>query len=107
MDVLKDKQYRTYDYLSRYSSFPYYYHTEDKKYIYGITSQLNQDLTYILYKVSNGDTLDSIALDYYNNPTFFWIIADFNQIQDPYINLEVGQELKIPTLSEVTFQSDI
>lgn len=104
MDVLKDKQYRNYSYLSRYSSFPFYYNTEDKKYIYGTTSQLNQDITYILYKVKANDTLDSIALDYYNNPTFFWIIADFNQIQDPFIQLIEGTEIKIPTLSEISFE---
>lgn len=104
MDVLKDKQYRNYSYLSRYSSFPFYYNTEDKKYIYGTTSQLNRDITYILYKVKANDTLDSIALDYYNNPTFFWIIADFNQIQDPFIQLIEGTEIKIPTLSEISFE---
>lgn len=102
-DKLTDKQYRDYDYLSRYSSFPFYYNVEDKKYIYGVTSQLNQNSTYILHKVKPNDTLDTLALDYYNNPTFFWIIADFNQIQDPYLPLIIDSQLKIPTLNEVNF----
>lgn len=106
MDILKDRQFKTYDYVSRYSSFPFYYNTQDRKYVYGTTSQLNQDITYILYKVKARDTLDSIALDYYNNPTFFWIIADFNQIQDPYTELVEGTQIKIPTLSEVSFETD-
>lgn len=106
MDILKDRQFKTYDYVSRYSSFPFYYNTQDRKYVYGTTSQLNQDITYILYEVKARDTLDSIALDYYNNPTFFWIIADFNQIQDPYTELVEGTQIKIPTLSEVSFETD-
>lgn len=104
MSILKDKQYRNYDYLSRYTSFPLYYHTLDRKYINGTTAQLSKDCSYILYEVKTSDTLDSIALDYYNNPTFFWIIADFNNIQDPYIKLEIGSKLKIPTLSDIKFE---
>lgn len=104
MDILKDRQFKTYDYVSRYSSFPFYYNTQDRKYVYGTTSQLNQDITYILYKVKARDTLDSIALDYYNNPTFFWIIADFNKIQDPYTKLIEGTQIKIPTLSDISFE---
>ena len=34
MDVLVNKSKRFYDYTSRYATFPYYYHTEDKKYVY-------------------------------------------------------------------------
>lgn len=103
-DILTNKSFKSYDYLSRYSSFPYYYNTEDKKYVYGTTAQLSQDTTYTLHKVKQIDTLDSLALEYYNNPTFFWVICDFNQIQDPYIKLEVGTELKIPTLNAVNYK---
>lgn len=71
MDKIKDKSYRTYNYFSRYTSFPYYYNVEDKKYIYGTTSQMNKDIVHTLHKVKRNETLDSIALNYYNNPTFF------------------------------------
>ncbi len=104
MDVLKDKQYKTYTYLSRYANIPFYYNTLDNKYIYGTGSQLNTDIPYVLHKVKINETLDSIALDYYNNPTFFWVIADFNRIQDPYITLQKDQTLKIPSLSDVSFE---
>lgn len=103
MDILINKAYKDYDYISRYTSFPYYYNTKDKKYIYGFTSQLNQDVTYTLHKVKPNETLDTIALDYYNNPTFYWVLAYFNNIQDCYEPLEIDQILKIPTLSELTF----
>ena len=102
-DKLKDKQYKDYYYLSRYTSFPFYYNEEDRKYVYGVTSQLNQNASYVLHKVKAHETLDTLALDYYNNPTLFWIIADFNKIQDPYIELEIDSQLKIPTLNEVNF----
>ena len=102
-DKLTNKQYKDYDYLSRYTSFPFYYNEEDRKYVYGVTSQLNQNVTYVLHEVKANETLDTLALDYYNNPTFFWIIADFNHIQDPFLKLEIGSKLKIPTLNEVNF----
>ena len=70
-DKLTNKQYKDYDYLSRYTSFPFYYNEEDRKYIYGVTSQLNQNITYVLHEVKVNETLDTLALDYYNNPTFF------------------------------------
>jgi nucleoid-associated protein YgaU len=103
MDILTDKQYKNYDYISRYASFPYYYHIEDKKFIYGTTAQLSESNGYTLHKVVLHDTLDSLALDYYNNPTLFWLIADFNKIQNPYAKLELGTELKIPSISEIKF----
>ena len=106
MSKLIDKQFKDYSYISRYSSFPFYFNKDDNKYVYGTTNQLKQDLNYRLYKVKQNDTLDTLALDFYNNPTMFWLIADFNHIQDPYIELEIGTELKIPTLSEISFEDN-
>ena len=104
MDKLIDKAYRNYDYISRYSSFPYYYDTEKKRYIYGTTSQLKTDLQYVTHKVTFGDTYDSLALKYYNNPTLFWVICDFNQIQDPFTDLEIDTYIKIPSLGNISFK---
>lgn len=104
MAILDNKQYKHYSYFSRYEGIPYYYHKDDRKYIYGTTSHINQDIEYNLYEVKINDTLDTIALDFYNNPTFFWVIADFNHIQDPYKKLTIGETLKIPVLNEITFE---
>lgn len=104
MDVLLNKSYKSYDYLSRYLNFPYYYNSRDKKYIYGTTSQISKNISYYLYEVKDDDTLDSIALDVYNNPTYFWAIADFNNIQDPYLIPKVGDKIKIPLLSEIKYK---
>lgn len=104
MQVLIDKKYKSYDKISRYQVFPTYYHTIDKKYVYGITSHLiTNNTNFVGHKVKRGDTLDSLALYYYNNPTYFWIIADFNRIRDPYEDLEIGRLLKIPTFSNIAF----
>ena len=104
MDVLEEKSYKSYEYISRYTSFPYYYHTEDDKYIYGTTAQLEDSIGYVEHVVnSNLDTFDSLALKYYNNPTLYWVICDFNRIQDPYTKLKIGQRIKIPSLSNITF----
>ena len=106
MNNLSKKSYRSYDYISRYQQFPYYYHEEDDKYIYGTTAQLDDTLGYTLHVVKRGDTIDSIALDYYNNPTMFWLICDFNKIQDPYTKLKVGDKIKVPVLSAIRFMQE-
>ena len=71
MNILKNKSYRTYDYTSRYSTYPYYYNTLDKKYIYGITGQLSDETEYTLHYVTDRDTLDSLALYYYGRPDLY------------------------------------
>ena len=105
MNILKNKSYRTYDYTSRYSTYPYYYNKHNKKYIYGITGQLSDETEYTLHYVTDRDTLDSLALYYYGRPDLYWIIADFNRIQDPYINLfEKYNYIYIPSLSGVKYK---
>ena len=102
-DVLKNKQYKDYKKLSRYSTLPYYYNTIDDRYVYGTCKNLKTTTPYRTHKVEQGDTLDTLALYYYNNPTYFWIIADFNKIKDPYKELNVGDKIKIPTFSSIEF----
>ena len=105
MDVLTDKTYRVYTRLSRYNNFPYYYHKLDNKYIYGVTSNLRDNTPYVIHIVKQNDTFDSLALNYYNNPTYFWVIADFNRYNDPYEKPEVGMKLKIPAFSDIAFNN--
>lgn len=101
---LKNKEYKEYNRVSRYSVFPFYYVVEDNKYNYGITSHLRTDnVKFVPHKVKRGDTLDTLALYYYNNPTYFWIIADFNKINDPYKQLNIDSILNIPTFSDVEY----
>lgn len=104
MEALKDKQTRSYDYISRYSPFSYYYNVNDNKYIYEITSQLNENIPFVEHKIEQKDTLDSLAFYYYGRPDLYWVIADFNRIQDPLEKL-YGKynSLNIPKISDVSF----
>lgn len=105
MDVLKDKQTKSYPYISRYAGFPFYYNTLDDKYIYGVTGQLDEDIPYVAHKVLQSDTLESLSLKYYGRPDYYWVIADFNRIQDPFVILkEKFETLKIPTLSNISYE---
>ena len=104
METLINKKYKNYDRVSRYQVFPTYFHRIDNKHIYGLTSHLiTEGTNYVSHKVKQGDTLDTLALYYYNNPTYFWVIADFNRIRDPYEDLEIGRILKVPTFSNIAF----
>lgn len=105
MDVLINKTYKKYDRVSRYGNFPYYYNVLDDKYVYGTTAYLDDSTPYTLHKVTPNDTLDTLALDYYGNPTFFWVIADFNRIQDPCESLEKFEYIKIPSFSNLVFKA--
>ena len=106
MNVTTEKSYRSYDYISRYQSFPYYYNSQDNRYVYGVTGQLKTGNNYSLYTVKHGDTYDSIALIHYNNPTLYWVVCDYNRIQDPFKKPVVGSQLKIPILSNLNFKQE-
>lgn len=100
---LVNKSYKTYDKLSRYESFPVYQDSDTGKSLYGVTSYLDNTTAYTLHTTSRGDTLDSLALYYYGNPTYFWIIADFNRILDCFIHLPEGVDIKIPSISSIRY----
>ena len=105
MNVLKDKSSRTYFYTSRYATLPYYYNTLDKKYMYGISKNLNTNTDYVLHNLVDSDSLDSLALKYYGRPDLFWVIADLNNLNDPSIRLvDNMSSIKIPALSGITWR---
>ena len=104
MDTLKNKNYANFDYLSRYTNTPYYYDTLQDRQIYGIGTNLKNNSEYVTHKVQSNDTLNSLALKYYNNPTFWWIIASFNDIQDSFKPLrDKYTTIKIPSISSIEF----
>lgn len=105
MDILKDKSYKSSDTLSRFTSFPYYYNTEDDKYEYGLMSQLSKDTAYVLHEVTANDTLESLALKYYGRPDYYWVIAMFNDVNDSFCKLyNKYTTLKIPSVSNIKFE---
>lgn len=104
MDTLKNKAYENFDYLSRYTNVPYYHDTIQNRDIYGIGTNLKNHTEYLTHKIKSNDTLNSLALKYYNNPTFWWVIAYFNDIQDSFKPLRDKYEtIKIPSISSIEF----
>ena len=104
MEILKNKSYKSFEYISRYSGCPYYYHTLDNKYITGTAKWLKDDTLFFEHIVKKNDTYDLLALRYYNNPTYYWIICSYNRITDPFTVPKVGTKLKIPLLSNIEFK---
>ena len=98
MNILTNKTAKTGDYFSRYNGFYYYYNKLDNKYQLSTKAWLDDVDSHEKYIVQEGDTYDLIALKFYNNPTYYWIICDYNHIVDPFRKLEVGTVLYIPTL---------
>lgn len=90
-----EKIYKEYNYVSRYASLPFYYDKE--KYVYGIGKKVDKDQPYTTHYVSDGDTLEKLALDYYGRPDYYWAIAQFNNIIDPYEDLSHYAILLIPS----------
>jgi hypothetical protein len=70
MERLINKKYNNFGYTSRQTGVPYYYDTEKSREVYGIGEQLSKDSPFVCHKVTIEDTLDSLALTYYNNPTY-------------------------------------
>lgn len=105
MDVLTNKSKKMYNYTSRYATLPFYYHTVDKRYVYGISNNLRDDTEYVVHMLKDIDSLDSLALKYYGRPDLYWVIADFNRISDPYIKLIDNYNfIYIPTLNSIRFK---
>lgn len=107
MEKLINKRYNNFDYISRYTTVPYFYDTENQRDIYGIGTQLSDKTAFVSHAVKPEDTLDALALTYYNNPTYWWVIAYFNKITDPFINLSKKFSiLKIPSISSIEFTNN-
>jgi len=107
MDTLKNKRYESYNYTCRYTDVPYYYDTLGLQDVYGIGSNLKKDTAFVSHKVTQEDTLDKLALKYYNNPSYWWIIAYFNDIQDAFIKLvDHFTVIQIPSIVSIEFGNE-
>lgn len=123
MKVLTERTIKSNDFFSRYNGFAYYYNKlseklvrvkdsdgndvidpvtgqpmfrKEGKYNMSTSSWLKDTDNYEAYVVEEGDTYDSIALKKYNNPTYYWIICDFNRIVDPFVEPNPGDVLLLP-----------
>lgn len=62
-------------------------------------AQFSRDVSDITYTVENFYTgrLDLIASVFYNEPRYWWVIAQYNNILDPFSEITPGRVLLIPT----------
>lgn len=51
----------------------------------------------LYYTVQPGDTLHSIAYKIYKDVSLWWVVADFNEVIDPYAGLVAGDTLRVPS----------
>lgn len=49
-------------------------------------------------KINEIGRLDLIAYTYYKNPLLWWVIAQANDIYDPFKDMQLGMSLRIPLL---------
>jgi len=104
MDDLTKKRFAQFDYTSRYTGIPYYYNKKDQREIYGLSRNMIKNSSWVAHKVTQDDTLDKLALNYYNNPSYWWVIAYFNDIQDAFIRLKDHFDIiKIPSINSIEF----
>jgi nucleoid-associated protein YgaU len=107
MEKLTNKRYNNFEYASRYTHVPYFYDPEAQSDIYGIGAQMSDKTAFVSHTVKPEDTLDSLALTYYNNPTYWWVIAYFNRITDPFVQLSLKFSIiKIPSISSIVFKNE-
>lgn len=59
-----------------------------------------ESIPYQYYEVESEDVgrLDLVSYKVYGYEYYFWVIAAFNNIMDPFNGFSVGQTLKIPNL---------
>lgn len=61
-----------------------------------LPSQIDKKDTDIYIITQETDRLDTLARQYYNDPSLWWIIAQANNINGANIGLDGGIQLRIP-----------
>ena len=82
-------------------AFPVFEDEEKTKYTncfrsFSISNQI-QTNTFMFewYQVEEEEYLDNISAKYYGTPLLWWMVANFNDIVNPFEALEPGESLKI------------
>lgn len=65
-----------------------------------VTIPESDDDTYHIVKFNEEGRLDIIANDYYNNSSYWWILAIANEMIDPF-SFKKGIMLRVPPMSSV------
>lgn len=95
--------------LSRYAEYSSYYNKRDKKYSILTTRHLdNTSTSGVSHTLDPYDTPYTLALKYYGRPDWYWVILDYNRIQNPDINLyEYGYtSIFIPDIYSIELEAN-
>jgi len=91
-------------------------HTKTSRYVQGALTEVGPtglewwarftfptDISDIVYTVNETTVgrLDKIANYFLNDPQLWWLIAQYNNILDPYSEIELGRVLYIPSTDRV------
>lgn len=82
---------------NRYKSIGYFLTPELTRYRRNViypTLPAHEDDIYII--TTAGDRYDTLALQFYSDPTLWWIIASANNSEKSSLNVESGIQLRIP-----------
>ena len=84
--------------MKRYSSTPVFKRYDGKR-VYRTTlyPPIAPSNTDIMVIAGEQDYLDTLAFQYYKDPTLWWIIANVNNIGKGRMSVEAGKQLRIPT----------
>ena len=45
--------------------------------------------------------LDKLSYELYGTEEYWWVIADFNNIIDPFLDMQVGDVIKVPSKNKI------
>lgn len=62
---------------------------------------IDQRVEDIYHEILYGDTLQRIAWQVLGDARYWWVVADFNDIIDPFEDLLPGTQLRLPSISRL------
>jgi nucleoid-associated protein YgaU len=58
----------------------------------------------VYYTVQTGDDVTRVASKALGDPRYWWVVADFNDLLDPFADLVPGTQLRVPSLQRLHMQ---
>ena len=83
--------------MNRYYDIPLFPNEEGKLYSRNVIFPIIQPSASDIYVISTaGDRFDTLALEYYQDPSLWWIIAGINNTKKDSLTIKPGIQLRIP-----------
>ena len=83
--------------MDRYKEYSSIETIDGIKFVHGLVhNEINYSGDITVHEIQTGETLDSISYTYYNSPEFWWVIAWYNNIINPFCGFKSDRTLDIP-----------